>query len=117
MTDKDQVMMVEVEPQAKEKTPFVKEGGVVTTDLLMEELFEHRTWRYTLLILSLTLTCLAGPLSVYVVSFAGSLYGIMCSSPVSFAVIVKKNTVLLLLTSLFSHLMVIELIVLSEMVS
>ena len=78
MTDKDQVMMVEVEPQAKEKTPFVKEGGVVTTDRLMEELFEHRTWRYTLLILSLTSTCLAGPLSVYVVSFAGSLYGMMC---------------------------------------
>ena len=75
MADKDQVMMVEVEPQAKERTRLMGDGGVVTTDHLMEELFEHRTWKYTLLLLSLTLMRLAGPLSVYVVSFAGTFHG------------------------------------------
>ena len=47
------------------------EKEAVTTDDLIEQLFQKRTWKYTLLILSLPLSCLAGPPAVFVSYFAG----------------------------------------------
>ena len=74
MAEEDRIQMVDIQPQViTEKSPFVEEGEVVTTDDLIEELFRHRTWKYNLLIMSLTLTCLAGPLVIFITAFAGEL--------------------------------------------
>ena len=75
MVNRNKAMMGEAKPPAKEKTLSVEDGVVVTTDSLMEDLFKQRTWKYMLLLLSLPFTALAGPLSVYVASFAGSFHG------------------------------------------
>ena len=74
MAEEDRIQMVDIQPQViTEKSPFVEEGEVVTTDDLIEELFRHRTWKYNLLIMSLAFTAFASPLAIYITSFAGHL--------------------------------------------
>ena len=44
---------------------------VISTDYIIEELFKHRTWKYTLLLLTLLLTSLSCPSTVFLTPFAG----------------------------------------------
>ena len=46
-------------------------ADVISTDYIIEELFKHRTWKYTLLLLTLLLTSLSCPSTVFLTSFAG----------------------------------------------
>ena len=56
-----------------EKSIFVPGGGTITSDDLIEELFRKRTWKYTVLVLSLMMCWLGGPCVVFITSFAGKL--------------------------------------------
>ena len=46
MEDEDKIQMMDGQlPDKTERSPFVAEGGVLTTDDVIEELFRHRTWK------------------------------------------------------------------------
>ena len=51
--------------------PFLPDGGKVSTDDMIEELFRNRTWKYTVLVLSLMVNWFAAPSVVYITAFAG----------------------------------------------
>ena len=46
-------------------------ADVISTDYIIEELFKHRTWKYTLLLLTLLLTSLSCPSTIYITAFTG----------------------------------------------
>ena len=65
----DSEKMLDDELTLLEENPFVHEKK--SSDDLIEELSRHRTWKYTLLVFSISLTILISPLNVYITSFAG----------------------------------------------
>lgn len=71
MTEKEQPKMEEEVQQAGETEN--NSGGGVSTDDVIEELFRCRTWKYSLLIMSLMVCWCSGPPLVYITSFAGFL--------------------------------------------
>ena len=73
MENEDEMEMIDVKviPVTNERSPFVAEAGAGATDGGIEEFFRHRTWKYTLLVLSLMVTWLGGPTIVYLTAFAG----------------------------------------------
>ena len=73
MENEDEMEMIDVKviSVSNEKSPFVADRGAVATDDIIEEFFRHRTWKYTLLVLSLMITMLGGPAIVYLTAFAG----------------------------------------------
>ena len=74
MDCEEQTPMVDVQILSpNEKSSFVAEKRAMTTDDVIEELFRHRTWKYTLLCTSLMLTWLSTPTVVYLTAFAGML--------------------------------------------
>ena len=59
------------EYESTEVHSFLPDGGTVSTDDVIEELFRNRTWKYTALVLSLMVNWFAAPSVVYITAFAG----------------------------------------------
>ena len=55
-----------------EEGSLLQQVETLTTDRVLEELFLRRTWKYTLLLLSLPLNALASSSTVFITSFAGN---------------------------------------------
>ena len=68
----DAKKMVESEKMLKEESsPFVEKTTVKSSDDLIEELTRAKTWKFLLLVFSISLSWTASPAAVYITSFAG----------------------------------------------
>jgi hypothetical protein len=57
--------------EPERKNSLVQEGHAKSSDELIAELTQNRTWKYTLLVFSISLTWIGSPLAVFITSFAG----------------------------------------------
>ena len=75
METEEQMAMVKVDaedPVTSESSPFVADNrAVVSTDDVFEQLFRHRTWKYSVLLATLMLSWLSGPPVIFLTAFAG----------------------------------------------
>ncbi|KAL5268112.1 hypothetical protein ACHWQZ_G002089 [Mnemiopsis leidyi] len=67
MADSDKMLKEETE----EGSPFVEKTHIKSSDDLIEELTRAKTWKYLLLVFSISLCWTASPATVYITSFAG----------------------------------------------
>lgn len=81
MADPYKKLDAELQPPEEEKEPFVKQTR--SSDDMIEELTRKRTWKYTLMIVAMSLVWIGGPSSVYITSFAGNKNSVFILSDIS----------------------------------